>query len=135
MRGILYALIIGLMFLAPVERVDIAKLLPIRAVALYSYDEEVVLETDTGHKGFGENAVSALQNLKKETPAVVYLDTADYLLVSEQTQEYVDELRAHLKPSVKVCVCKAEGQVEDAAKYLDIHGNLPELTQWKPEEK
>ena len=135
MRGILYIVIIALLFLAPVQRVDVAKLLPIRAVALYRVDEDLVLETDSGHKGSGEDAVRALQELKEDTPAVVYLDTAEYLLVSEQAQSYVEALRAYLKPTLKVCVCDAEDQVKEAAEYLDVHGNLPELKHWEPNGK
>ncbi len=130
MRKVLYVIILALLFLAPLERVDVAKLLPIEAVAVYVDGDSVVLETDTEDKGKGENVALALRNLIKTTPAVVYLDTAEYLLVSEDALEHVDALRDYLKPSVKVCVCQAKGGVKDAAKYLDVHGDLPELRDW-----
>lgn len=130
MRRILYVVILGLLFLAPCERMDVAKLLPIEAVAVYMEEGSVVLETDTEDKGRGGNAKEALQNLKDITPAVVYLDTAEYLLVSEEAANCVEELRSFLKPSVKVCVCEASGRVKTAAKYLEVHGNLPKLKDW-----
>lgn len=134
MRKILYVVILALLLLAPLERVDVAKLLPIQAVAIYMEGSFVALETDTEHKGQGASAGQALQDLKTNTPAVVYLDTAEYLLVSEDAIHYVDELREYLKPSVKVCVCDASEHVKDAAKYLDVHGDLPKLRDWKAEE-
>ena len=131
MRKILYVVILSALFFAPLERMDVAKLLPIQAVAVYMEDGAVILETDTENKGRGDNVENALENLKEITPAVVYLDTAEFLLVSENAVSYLNELRDFLKPSVKVCVCEAVGQVKDAAKYLDVHGNLPKLRDWK----
>lgn len=130
MRIVLYIVILGLLFLAPLERVDVAKLLPIEAVAVYMEDGAVVLETDTENKGSGETVTQALDALKTNTPAVVYLDTAEFLLVSEDAVRWVDELRLFLKPTVKVCVCEVAGQVKNTAKYLEVHGNLPKLRDW-----
>ena len=130
MRKVIYALLLSALFLAPVERLDVAKLLPIRAVALYMQGERVVLETDTAHLGSGVDALHALDSLKKNTPAVIYLDTAEYLLVSEAAQSYAEQLRGILKPTVKVCVCDAAGKVQEAAKYLDVHGTVTELHRW-----
>ena len=131
MRKILYAVILGLLFLAPLERADVAKLLPIQAVAVYLEGEEVVLETDAAYMGRGDSVEAALSKLKDTTPAVVYLDTAEYLLVTEDATFCIDQLRQVLKPSVKVCVCQAAGRVQETVKYLEIHSNLPKLSQWK----
>lgn len=133
MRKVLYvALLIPLLFV-PLNRVNVANLLPIEAVAVYRDGDQVVLETDTEHKGFGENAEKALASLKQNTSAVVYLDTAEYLLVAPDAAEEVDALRPHLKSTVKVCVCEVAGKVKDAAKYLEIHRDLPTLKTWKKE--
>lgn len=133
MRRVLYAALLIPLLFVPLKRVNVADLLPIEAVAVYMDGGQVVLETDTEHKGFGENAERALASLKQNTPAVVYLDTAEYLLVAPDAVEQVESLRPHLKPSVKVCVWKAAGMVKDAAKYLEIHRNLQPLKNWKKE--
>ena len=73
-----------MLYVAPLERLDVAKLLPIQAVAVYTEGDSVVLETDTENKGKGASIADALQDLKENTPAVVYLDTAEFLMVSEQ---------------------------------------------------
>lgn len=131
MRVLLYILILGLMFFAPVERVDVAQLLPIEAVAMYMDGNLVVLETDTQNIGRGENAASALKNLKDVTPAVVYLDTAQYLLVDKEAEAYIDELREHLKSSVDVTVCDARGKVKEMAEFVSVHGECIPLKDWK----
>ena len=131
MRAILYIIILVLLFLAPVRPANVADLLPIEALALYTENGEVVLETDTGNIGKGVDAARALLNLKTGTPAIVYLDTARYLLIGEDAGAYAEQLRGVLKPSVKVCVCNARSAVKETAKYLSVHGDLPELRAWK----
>ena len=135
MRIIIYIVILALMMLAPVERVDVAKLLPIEAVAVYVEGDTVVLETDTEDKGKGDSAADALKNLKEVTPAVVYLDTAEYLLVSKDALSQIDALRQILKPSVKVCVCDARDNVKHVSKYLEVHGDAVPLRDWKNNEE
>ena len=112
------------------QRLDVAKLLPISAVAVYREGEDVVLETDASYVGRGETALQALSDLKETVPAVIYLDTAEYLLVTEEAVPCVEELRQVLRPSVKVCVCQAAGRVKETVKYLEIHSNLPKLRHW-----
>ena len=131
MRKILYVVILVLLFLAPVQRLDVAKLLPINAVAVYREGENVVLETDAGYLGRGGSVLTALSNLKETVPWVIYLDTAEYLLLEEDAISWVEELRQVFKPSVKVCICQAAGKVEETVKYLEIHSNLPKLSHWK----
>ena len=127
MRKLIYALIIAALCLAPLRRADIAKLRPVQAFAMYLEENDVVLETDTGDLGRGENVLRALEDLKEKTAAVVYLDTADFLLVAENAVSRMGELAQHIKQSVKVCVCEAAGRVKEAAQYLEVHGNLPKL--------
>ncbi len=127
---ILYIIILLLLFLAPVQPLDVAKLQPVHTVAIYTQQAEVVLETDTGVAGRGENPVEALAHLEDVTPGVIYLDTAEYLLVAHNAVSFVDTLSQYLHPSVKVCFWDEKGSVRDAAKYLGVMQNLTELRNW-----
>lgn len=129
-RWSLYIIILLMLFVAPLERLDVAKLLPVQAVAVYTEGDAVVLETDTENKGKGASIADALADLKENTPAVVYLDTAEFLMVSESAVSQVEEMKNYFKPTVKVCVCDAAGKVKDTAKYLDVHRKLPKLKDW-----
>lgn len=131
MRKVIYVVILALLFLAPLDRVDVADLLPIEAVAVYMEDGNVVLETDTENVGRGEDVKQALDNLKEVTPAVVYLDTAELLIVSKDAKIWVDDLRQYLKQDVGVCVGDAKNRVKEMAKYLDVHGQTIKLKDWK----
>ena len=129
-RWSLYIVILLMLFVAPLERLDVAKLLPVQAVAVYTEGDAVVLETDTENKGKGVSIADALADLKENTPAVVYLDTAEFLMVSESAVSEMEEIKNYFKPTVKVCVCDAAGKVKDTAKYLDVHRKLPKLEDW-----
>lgn len=130
MRILLYIVILALLFLAPVQRLDVAKLEPVQTVAVSMEDGTVILETDTDNAGRGADAAEALQDLEDTTPGVIYLDTAEYLLVTEDALGHVDALRASLSPSVRMSLWDGEGSVKTAARYLGIRKDLPRLRDW-----
>ena len=131
MRKVLYVIILGLLALAPVKRLDIANLQPVQTVAIYTEPGAVVLQTDTNNMGRGTSVTEAVANLEQNTPGVVYLDTAEYLLVSKDAESYVDALREYLKPGVRVSLWKVGEGIDMAAKYLSEVKNLPKLKKWK----
>lgn len=120
MKTLLYGLIIILSLMAPVQRLDVAKLQPVEAVAVYVKNGNVILATDTEDKGRGADADEALADLKERTPAVIYLDTARYLLIGPGAESCVDELLPHLRRSVKVRPYLG-GDIKETVKYLDVH--------------
>lgn len=128
---IIYVLILIAVLLVPVERTDVGKLRPVQSVAIYGVDGVVIIETDTGDRGEGENAVAALEDLKRTTPAVIYLDTAEYLLVNEDMEGAVEHLRAYLKETVELYHYVGTPKLEDVTQYLEIHGNAPVLKEWR----
>lgn len=130
MRILLYIGILALLLLAPIQRLDIAKLEPVQTVAISVSDGQVVLETDTKNKGQGATVQAAIEDLEKHTPGVIYLDTAQYLLITEEALQYAASVEPYLRRSVKVSLWDGQGSVEDAAKYLSVHSKLPTLRQW-----
>ena len=131
MRKVLYAALLITLLFVPLDRVNVADLLPVEGVALYIDSGKVTLETDMGNIGAGETVEEALAALKENTPAIIYLDTAEYLLVSTDALDQVESLRPYLKTSVKVCVCQAAGKVKNTVQYLQIYGDLPTLKTWE----
>lgn len=131
MRKILSIVILMLSLAAPVKRLDVAKLQPVETVAVYYSGNAVVLETDTGDVGQGSTAAKALQDLKESACSVIYLDTAEYLLIGRNAQNAAAELRPFLKDSVKVGSYHG-GDIMKETAYWEIHGDLPKLKTWKP---
>lgn len=129
MRKVAIVVILLLSLLVPVKRLDASKLQPVEAVAVYVEDGRVVLETDTEDKGSGNTALEALENMKANALSVIYLDTAEYLLVEEGAGDFAEALRPLLSGSVKVGKYLG-GSVKDQVAYYEVHGKLPKLKSW-----
>jgi len=131
-RALIYCLLLIAVVLIPVERLDVGKLEPVQAVWAYRENGIIVLETDTEDKGSGETVEEALKDLEANCLGIIYLDTAQFLLVSEDLQEQIPELGQYLKGSVRLCVWDGKGSVEDAAKYMAAHEIGCKLRRWVP---
>jgi len=129
-RILLYIAILLLVITIPVKRTDIGKLRPVQTVMLYRQAGEVVIRTDTGDKGVGTGALEALENLKQTTPAVIYLDTADFLLVSEDSLDALQLLRGAFRGKVQLYLFSGDIDPQQASKYLQIHGDGLLLKKW-----
>ena len=129
-RIIMYIGILALVVAAPVKPMDIEKLRPVQIVSVYKESNWTVIETDTEDKGIGGTARQALQNMKDTSEGVIYLDTAEYLLVTKETEEATRELIAELKPSVRMCMTTGVEDLKQAVLYLKAHGGLPKLKAW-----
>jgi len=91
-RILIYCLLLIAVVLIPVERLDVGKLEPVQAVWAYRENGIIVLETDTEDKGSGETVEEALKDLEANCLGIIYLDTAQFLLVSEDLQEQIPGL-------------------------------------------
>ena len=130
-RIILYIGILVGLLLAPVEQMEVGKLIPVEVVSVYRQGENYVIETDTQNKGIGQTPGAALQNLKDTASGTIYLDTAKYLLLTQDAQNAVEVLRENLKPATKLSEIERPLPMQEVAKFLDSHGKLVRLKQWK----
>ena len=116
---------------APVKPMEIEKLRPVQIVSVYKENDWTVVETDTGDIGIGASVEQAVQNMKDTSGGVIYLDTAEYLLLTKETEETAERLRAELKPSVGICLMTGVEDLQKAVLFLQSHGELPKLKEWK----
>ncbi len=130
-RIIIYVLLLAVTLLVPVRKADVARLRPIEVIALHKSGDTVTLLSDTQDRGEGSNVLQALADMKQTSPAIIYLDTAEYLLVGEGAQEEVDALRSVLGGGVRLCSVQDGIDPKEAAAYLPVHGTLPTLRTWQ----
>lgn len=126
----------------PTQGMDVAKLQPVELIYVYMENNQITLRTDTGDLGQGMDLNAAMKNLKQTTAAEVFLDTADYLVVTEETKQLLPELAQVLKGKCRVCRGDKLSDLEQTAAYLSAHksevrlkdctgaaGELPVLTE------
>lgn len=105
---------------------DIAGMEPVGAVRVHLDGGRVTVQTDTGQQGQGDDLNSAVRDMKLTADKEIFLDTADYLLISPGAEEQLPGLRQLLRPACRVCLEIGETDLAAAAAYLDSH--IPEIT-------
>lgn len=111
---------------ASAPKSDLGQLQPVRLVQVTSSGQMLHLRTDTGLYGEGVDFASALKDLYRTSPGEVYLQTADYLLVTAVTVKYLEELKSVLRPGTEVAQIACVVDAERAAAFLSAHpGGLP----------
>lgn len=118
---LIYVLLLSVVLLLPMQGTDVGKLHPVELVYVYKEAETVKIITDTGDMGEGATAKKAIDDLKATTAGIVFLDTADYLLINENSKEVIEKIKPKLKPSVRVCVLHIDADLTEAAEFLSVH--------------
>lgn len=131
MKRILYMLLIVTAMVIPTRPQELGKLKAVEVIRIHQDADVFVIETDMGDCGRGSTIEEAIENLKVTTPGAVYLDTAEYLLISIEEEVWIQELKSYLKDSVRVCLCEGEMDLEKAAEYLRVHQPLIRLGEYK----
>lgn len=112
------------------ERVDIGKLKPVEAVRISVDSDRVVIQTDTDDTGTGDNVTKAIENLKKTTEGVLYLDTADYLIVTENAEDKLWELESTMRRGCRIVLERDFVDLKRTAKFLSAHDSKLTLRQY-----
>ena len=134
-RLLLYIAALTLLLLAD-RGTDIGSLRPVELVQLWERNGILILETDTGDRGWGLTIDQAVAKLKETTPGQIYLDTADYLLLEEGTEQYLPQLSRYLKRSTRIAYTVRGLDLQDAAAYMRVHRPSRDMRGWiKPAEK
>lgn len=125
-----WAALVLLIILGRVEHTGsrINDLEPVEVVLVTEQEGNIIIQTDTGAKGVGNNLEKAVENLHNSTAGVVFLDTTQYLLVSSRTIDLVDDMIRWIRPAARVCLIRGETEPKEVTKYLKIH---PPQTQLK----
>lgn len=108
---------------------DIGTLQPVQTVRLSCVRGQVCVETDTGDMGIGEDLKSALNDMKNSAVGEIFLDTADYLIVSPACVDLLPAMTTCLRPSCGVCLEDGETDLEQVGLFLRQH--TPEITLMK----
>ena len=121
MKILLYIGLLLLVCFLPVDGTDVGKLIPVEVIAISESDGMITVRTDTGDQGTGKDLPTAFANLKDSASGVIYLDTAEYVLLEPGVEGFVDTAEPYLKGDTKVCTAQEGIPLETIANYLSVH--------------
>lgn len=110
----------------PFASTDVAELQPVELIRISQARGRILVETDTGDRGCGSDLAAAFADLKQTASGRVFLETAEYLLISPGMENLLPELTEYLRPACSVCLERGRADLEQATAYLSAHE--PELT-------
>ncbi len=111
------------------EATDVARLQPVEVIRLSAQGDLLCVETDTGQSGMGETLAAAFENLKATSSGDIFLDTADYLILTKQTAVMAGEMMNYMRPACRVCVESGVADLTVVANYLNSHEPTLSLMQ------
>lgn len=105
----------------PTSGTELGELHPVSLLMVRSRGKQIQLYTDTLDRGEGETLDAALKNLEDTTPGHLFLDTVEYLILTERTKYLIPQLKQLLRPGVAVCIGEEELDVQALPEYLKTH--------------
>lgn len=108
----------ALIWFTPVKGTDVGKLLPVELVSLRREGGKLRADTDTGDFGMGMTLEETMKDLRRKAPGEIFLETADYLLLSADSGEAWPELIAYFRPGTMVYLMEEPLEPEKTARYL-----------------
>lgn len=121
MKILLYIGLLLLVCFLPVDGTDVGELIPVEVIAISEAEGMITVRTDTGDQGTGEDLPAAFVDLKDSASGVIYLDTAEYVLLEPGTEGCVETAVPYLKGGTKVCAAQEGISLDAIANYLSVH--------------
>lgn len=126
-RWLIYLIAVLVLYSLPEgQGTELGKLNPAGLVYIYKEADQFVVRTDTEEMGRGASLEKALEDLRATSSAEVFLDTVDYILVTEDTKSCVPELEKEFRLSSKMVLATGQIDAVQAASFLATHD--PEMT-------
>lgn len=104
---------------------DIGKLQPVQVVCISRMDGMVTVQTDTEDRGTGKTLAAAVADMQETSVGDVFLETADHLLLSRDSEPMLSEAMGLLRPSCTLCWMEGEPDLKNLGAFLQVH--IPEV--------
>ena len=134
-RWLIYIALLAAALAFPKQPVELGKLIPVELIMVERLDGQYRIRTDTGDAGQGATLETAIQNLHDNASGHLFLDTAQYLLLMEETRDAIPAISSLLKGNTRVCLVKYDTKLDDLARYLSAHPPQVRLKDLKIGEK
>lgn len=111
-----------LLLLLPQRGTDVGELLPVEVLLIEKEAGQYAVTTDTGNTARGDSLEAAMDTLRNTAPGVIFLDTADYVLLTGETLDCMDALPDLVRPGTKVYAVEGAADPEKLGAFLRAHG-------------
>lgn len=120
-RWVCYLAVLAVVLMLGGQETDVGLLKPAEVLYIYIEDDRVAAATDTGDCGVGYDLERALGNMKASADGELFLETVAYLLVTEETKVYLEQLLRILRPGTEVVLTAGPVELEIIANYFAVH--------------
>lgn len=110
---------------------DIAGLEPAQILWVENVAGGVAVATDAGQAGWGMDLARAVSDMEQTAAGQVFLDTAEYLLISPEARKWMPDLCRILRPSCQVCLADGVSDLTAVTEYLTGHEPDFTLGDWR----
>jgi len=111
-----------LLLLLPQRGTDVGELLPVEVLLIEKEAGQYAVTTDTGNSARGDSLEAAMDTLRDTASGVIFLDTADYVLLTGETLDCMDALPNFVRPGTKVYAVEDVLDLEEIGSFLQAHG-------------
>ena len=132
-RWIVYAAVLAVLAISPLQGMDIGTLSPARTVWLAEHNGQIYMQTDAGDFGVGADVQGALDDLNASASCQVFLETADYLIIEKGREVLLTQAVAVFRPACRICTADKMPDMESATDFLRVHKPVTTLRQWRVE--
>lgn len=130
-RMIVYLGILAAVLWAGDPGTDIGMLIPVETLFIQKQGETIVIQTDSADTGAGDTMKQAAENLKEKAHGIIYLDTADYLILNGEAEALLPQLQNNRKQEVVLCKADEKIDVQKVTPFLRTHRPQLELSDWR----
>ena len=126
-RAYLWAVIAAGLLLAgelPMETHDAAELLPAELAIFWTEDGRVCARCDNGTEGSGEDLDAALDDLERAAEGVLFLDTAEHIILLQSTQSLLPAAvrQRQFRPAAKLYLARRDAlDADGCVDFLQAH--------------
>ena len=110
---------------------QVEMLQPVQLLQVTKLNGSIRLRTDTKDFGAGKTLQDAMEDLQATSEKRIFLETADMLILGENTEYLIPKLRRYLRPAVQVCRINEEMDPAQAAGYLQNHRSPATLARYE----
>ena len=110
------------LFLLPRRGTEVGKLLPVETLLIEKQAGQYRVSADTGSAGRGDSLEKAVDALRAEAPGILFLDTADYVLLTGEAEDCMEKLPDYVRPGTRVYKLEGTAELSEIGPFLKTHG-------------